>query len=270
MEEEKSTGFGIKLSGDLEGVDVNTLVDMIGNFSLSIHQINDDIQSDKSLRVTVKHIQPGCYDIFLTIRETFLGALLQHLSANPITAASEIITIFSGLLIIRQFLGGEKPKNIEENRNLTTLINGKGNKLVIERKTYKIHIENQVINAAIGKGFDALNEDTAIEGFELYDEQNNKLIEIPRDDFKIIAIPVESSEKDTRIKPEEAILTVFKVVFEKGYKWQFYYQGNKISASIQDAAFYNDIDMGAKFSKGGCQIICVNDFFVIHHGILLS
>ena len=45
-------------------------------------------------------------------------------------------------------------------------------------------------------------------------------------------------------------MTIFKVVFEKGYKWQFYYQGNKISAVIKDESFFSQIDEGAKFSKG--------------------
>ena len=65
-----------------------------------------------------------------------------------------------------------------------------------------------------------------------------------------MALPSSIPDKNTRIKPEEAILTIFKVVFEKGYKWQFYYQGNKISADIKDETFYGKIDSGAKFSKG--------------------
>lgn len=259
MSEEENTGFGIKLSGDLDGVDTNTLIDMIGNMSLAIHQINDDIQSNKSLRVTIKHIRPGCYDIFLTIKETILDNLLKHLSTNPTTAAGEIIAIFSGLLTIKQFLKGENPKNIDESQqNQTIIINGSGNSLVIQPKTYKIYNENKIISTAIGKSFDTLNEDTSIDGFELYDDQNNKLCSIPRDDFKVMALPAVSSDKDTRIKPEEAILTIFKVVFEKGYKWQFYYQGNKISATIQDETFYNEIDSGAKFAKGDTLIVDLN------------
>jgi hypothetical protein len=258
MNEVENTGFGIKLSGDLDGVDTNTLVDMIGNMSLAIHQINDDIQSNKSLKVTIKYIQPGCYDIFLTIKETFLDTLIMHVSNNPISAAADIIVIFSGLLTIRQFLKGEPPKEVDEDKHQTIIINGDGNKLIVKPKIYKIYNENQIINNAIGKSFDTLNEDMSIDGFELYDDKNNKLCNIPRDDFKAMAIPTLALGNETRIKPEEAILTIFKVVFEKGYKWQFYYQGNKISATIQDETFYDDIDKGAKFAKGDTLIVDLN------------
>lgn len=255
MNEEGNTNFGIKLSGEFDGVDTNTLLDMLANMSLAIHQINDDIQSNKSLRVTIKHIQPGCYDFLLSIKETVLDNLLKHLSTNPTAAASEIIGIFAGLLVIRQFLKGEKPIDVKEDNHQTVIINGNGNSLMIKPKTYKIYQENQIINSAIGKSFDALNEDTAIDGFELYDDKNNKLCSIPRDDFEVMAMQTTAREKDTRVKPEEAILTIFKVVFEKGYKWQFYYQGNKIGASIQDDTFYNRIDNGEKFSKGDTLIV---------------
>jgi transposase InsO family protein len=45
-------------------------------------------------------------------------------------------------------------------------------------------------------------------------------------------------------------LHIFKVVFVKGYKWQFYYKGVKIHAAIIDETFYKEIDKRTKFSNG--------------------
>jgi len=245
------TDFGIKLTGDMDGVDANTLVDVLGNLSLAIHQINDDIQTNKSLKITIKHIQPGCYDIFLAIKETLIDAIMQHLStSSPTTSAAEIVAILSGIIGIRQFLKGDKPKEIKKDKKQTIIINGDGNRLEIDSRTYNIFKEDQVVDAAIGKSFDTLSLDDAIKGFEIYDQNKKKLCKVERDCFDYMAIPSPVPENDIRIKPDEAILTIFKVVFEKGYKWQFYYQGNKISAVIKDESFFSQIDEGAKFSKG--------------------
>lgn len=255
MDKDQRTDFGIKLYGDLDGVDANTLIGVLGNISLAIHQINDDIQSNKSLKINIKHLKPGCYDIFLSIKETLLDAIFQHIVTHPTTAAAEIVVILSALFGLRQFLQGKKPQKVEKEKDHMVVVRGDGNKLNVENKTYNIYIENQVVDTAIGKAFDTLNEDAAIDGIDLYGSEEKKLCHIPREDFERMALPAASVEKETRIKPEEAILTVFKVVFEKGYKWQFYYQGNKISASIKDESFYAMIDQGKKFSKGDKLIV---------------
>jgi hypothetical protein len=248
--EPQNTDFGIKLTGNMDGVDTNTLVDVLGNLSLAIHQINDDIQTNKSLKITIRHIQPGCYDIFLGIKETILDVLLQHIVTSPITAAAEIVQILAGLITIRVFLMGEKPKDIKKGEKLTVIINGDGNRLEIDTKTYNVFRDDQVVDAAIGNSFDTLNSDDAVKGLEIYDQEKKKLCSVERKDFERLALPSPMPENDTRIKVEEAVLTIFKVVFEKGYKWQFYYQGNKISGDIKDGAFFEEIDKGAKFSKG--------------------
>lgn len=249
-EETKHTDFGIKLLGDMEGVDTDTLVNILGNISIAIHQINDDLQSNKSLKIKINHIQPGCYDILLAVKETVLDTLLKQVLTSPTTTASQIVGMLAGLITIRHFLKGEKPNNIEEGRKNTFIINGHGNRLEVDTKTYNVFKEDQVVDTAIGKSFDALSSDDAIKGFEIYDQDRKKLCTVERDSFGYMALASPVPDSDIRIKPEESILTIFKVVFEKGYKWQFYYQGNKISADIKDEIFYEQIDSGAKFSKG--------------------
>jgi len=51
------------------------------------------------------------------------------------------------------------------------------------------------------------------------------------------------------------VLTIFKVVFDKGYyKWQFYMQGRKISATIPNA-FMERINTGERFAKGDTLVV---------------
>lgn len=250
------TDFGVKLLGEMEGVDASTLVEVLGNLSVAIHQVNDDLQTNKSLRVKIRHIQPGCYDIFLGLKETCLDPILQGASNPNVVAGATIISVLAGLITIRNFLKGVKPNRVESPDNKNKMIfKGDGTNIKVDNRTYNIYANDQVVDSALGKTFDALDSDHAIEGLELYDQDRKKLCEIERADFAPLALPAPIQDCDTRIKTEEAILTVFKVVFEKGYKWQFYYQGIKISASIRDESFFKMIDSGAKFSKGDRMVV---------------
>ncbi len=250
MGEKEKTGFSIKLKGEMDGVDADTFLDMLGNFSVAIHQINESIQPNKSLKITIHAIEPGSYDIILSLTESFIELITQHITREHIKTAAEIVAILSGLFIIRKHLKGEKPKTVERDERRTVIVNGDGNKISVDNRAYDIHIDNQVVDGAIARGFETLDADESIKGMEIYDDKKERLFNAPRDDFKIMAKPSPSTEKDTKIKSEEAILIVFKVVFETGYKWQFYYQGIKIFAAIKDDSFYDRINRGKKFAKG--------------------
>ena len=226
------------------------LIDMLGNLTVAMHGINEDLCPDKSLKITIKHLQPGCYDIFLMVKETFLNPLIQCMDKTDITAAWGVIGGLASLITIRKWLKGEKPQEIRQEGTETILINGDGNELRIEKKIYNIYKENRVVDSAIGKSFEAIEEDEKIEGFEIYDKDKNNLCEIPREDFQWISKPPAVSREGTRTKTDEATLTIFKVVFEKGYKWQFYYKGHKISATVKDEDFFSAIDHGERFAKG--------------------
>jgi len=255
-EVEQSTNFGLKLTGNMDELDADTLIDVLGGFSQTIQEINTEIQSNKTLKITIKHIQPGCFDVLLSIKETVLDLLKYASNISPNTAY-HIIGTLVGLLTIRQFLRGEKPQKVEENvinkegDKQITITAKDGNRINVDARTYQIFSQNQVANAGIARSFDALQNDDSVDGVKLYDENNKELCTIEKDRFSYIAesTPLFNRE-DEIIKTEEVELIIFKIVFEPGYKWVFYYRGNKISAKIKDDDFFEDINSGVSFSKG--------------------
>ncbi len=246
--------FQIRFAGALEEIDASTLVDTLGNLSVVIHEINDELQPHKSVRVTIKAIRPGSFDIFLVIKDALIDNLGQYLTRNGIDVTASIVLILWGLLEIRKHLRGQKPSKTEKGNRETVLINADGDSISIKNEIYNIYAENQLIDAALGKSFDVLEADESVDGFEML-EKAKLLFRADRKDFKALSCPSVLPEKDTRILKEDAILNVFKIVFEKGYKWQFYYKGIKIHAEIKDEAFYKAIDAGTKFSKGDTLIV---------------
>jgi len=51
MKEHQKTSFKIRLDGDLDGVDLQTFVDMLANLSVVIHELNDELETDRSLKI---------------------------------------------------------------------------------------------------------------------------------------------------------------------------------------------------------------------------
>jgi hypothetical protein len=67
-------------------------------------------------------------------------------------------------------------------------------------------------------------------------------------------------EEITRAKRiYDAILIVVKADPGKGNKWQFYYKGNKINATIEDEKYIEQLEKGYGFAKGSGLIV---DFLI--------
>lgn len=58
-------------------------------------------------------------------------------------------------------------------------------------------------------------------------------------------------DKTDNIVEKAAMLNIVRLSFDKNQKWEFYYEGNKISAKIsEDDDFLKRIDNGEQFAKG--------------------
>jgi hypothetical protein len=252
------SNFNIKLTGELQEIDASTFIDAIGNLLVGFYQINEELRPHKGLQINIKEIKPaGSIGIFFTIKEAVISTLpiLQNLAEKDITTLAALLSIIVSVLTIRKFLKGERPKETKSEENQITITNAQGNTMVFDLRAYKIYSENQAVDTSFGKAFDVLKEDESVKGFEIYKDNGDKLFEVIRDDFNFLSKPSVTLETDTKYKVEEVILKIFKIVFEKGYKWQFFYQGIKISADIKDDVFFQSIDNGSSFSKGDTLIV---------------
>jgi hypothetical protein len=150
---------------------------MLGNLSVVIHEINDELNTNKALKINIQEVKTGSYDIFLMLKESLLDAISQYMNKENLTFGGIIISSLAGLLAIRKHLGGESAKNVKTDKGETAITNKDGTVLNIDNRIYNIFSENQIIDAATSKTFDAINEDKAIKTFEIYDENRNRLFE---------------------------------------------------------------------------------------------
>ena len=126
----------------------------------------------------------------------------------------------------------------------------------VDPTVYRIHENNVVVDQALKKAFEAIDNDDDVTGITLLNEAKQSLIEIPREDFDDMIAPNEMFESATRTEPvKNQNLTIFKVVFDTGYKWQFYLDGRKITASIKDEQFMARVHNGERFAKGDVLVV---------------
>ena len=145
---------------------------------------------------------------------------------------------------------GKKAKEIKHQGEKTKITNNEGNVLIIENATFNIYEHSPLVKDALTQNFDVLNNDPAITGFEITDNNEVPLVRVDKSEFVDMAQKSEDVEEGERRIVEAATVNIVRVSFEENLKWDFYYRGIKISAKIADPNFFELIDRGEAFAKG--------------------
>lgn len=268
MTQTMQSEFTIKFDGQLNQVDVNTLISSLMSTSTVLQEINKELTPNNKIDIKIVALSKGSFDIKYAIEgiAPVLPLLPVITSKDSLEYAKLVIEILSELLGLKKIFKESEPTPDQ----ITQLDNGKvqiatnNGPITIYQPTYNIYARNQVANDALSKGFEALQNDPNIEDLFLLNPEGKIIFDAKRDDFpsmasrRTILIGQTKEEIDSK-----AALNIFKLVFESKYKWEFYYKGNRISAVIQDANFYKLIEKGEKFAKGDILIakLKINQIF---------
>lgn len=251
----KSLDFKVQFGSDLNEIDANTFVSAIMGITAAINEINKEIQPDKKIDIKIKSLPPGSFVVLLTLVEGYIDALMQFLADNDTSTIAQIISTLAGILAIKKHLKGDKPADVNENNEVVNLQNSDGNTINVDKRTYNIYMKNPNIDSALTKTFDTIAKDDFVSDVDILDSNENSLFTASMADFDSMALPYDIPSDEKRIKTEEVELVIFKVVFQENFKWEFYYQGNRISAKLKDAEFHKTIDKGESFSKGDILVV---------------
>jgi hypothetical protein len=238
----------IKFGGEPNELNVNTLLKSLASLTTVIDEINVQIGGGQKLEIRVRALEKGSFLIHLGLMPM---EVLEMIKANWETVSKVIATLVN-LLNLRKLLRGEKPEKIEEKGNDLIIPSKSGSTVLVDKRTFNIYNSNVRINEALSENFEALKADSSIESFEVQDVEERTLFESPRTEFSDMAVwgQLEIPQENIKIINELATLNIFKLVWDKTRKWEFYYHGNKISAIISDDSFFKMIDKGEAFAKG--------------------
>lgn len=244
MEQEILT---VKFDGQNHQIDVQTFAYSVLNFATVIKETNKKLNA-ATVDIHIKAPERGSVIVQLITTVTQDPTLIP----NSVSFVADLVATVGGLYGIHHFISGRKTKKPEKIDGSIRIELEDGSHMTVAEKIYNIYVDTPSIPNGISQHFSALNEDPAVSKFEVSrPDGKGKLIEVGREDYARLAIKQQFDTGNARTITELAHLYIYKVVFDRtDRKWEFYYNGNRISASISDDEFYQLIDRGEAFAKG--------------------
>lgn len=247
--------FVFKYNGDLEYIDFDTLYTSQLHFTEFIKELKQSLSPDGDLQIKVKALPKGSFPIELYLDFELAKDVLAW-GGGALLAAGGFISAINSIFDLFKNLKGNKPDK-EEVKGDNTIIYIDNRTFEIPTSIYNIVKNNPKIRQEISLSFEKIEDDIDITGVELLDEEKRSLIEIAKEEFVFFdrrateKILYEEIPADITVPKNNQILSIFKVVFSKGFKWQFIYKGIKISANIEDNDFLLNVTKGnLSFSNG--------------------
>ena len=236
----------IKFEGEKSQIDANTLVNTLIHYNSVLTLINDEYgQGSQKINLVVNAIEKGSFIIDLSVVESLVKSLFSSKSVGYI---ANVIGIFGGILGAYKYLKG-RPVKSEEDR------------AAIKIDKQSVEINNLIVNIyndsrtrdAISKAFKTASEDDNVEGV-VFSTSKDELMRVGKSEFEELIYDDFESEEDAPEAKDEldenAKLTIIKMSFEKGARWEFLYNGFKIKINVKDDALMDIINKGARFGKG--------------------
>ena len=258
MKEELNNEFKINFDGETSKVDANTLINSLIHITNIIQEINAETNIDTKIEIKIKALEKGSFFIHIELLSDFLDTLKNIFTEDNIKIGGSIIAIFKGLFELHKFLKSKKPNKVESNGNEITITNCDGNISIFQGNTYNIYVNNPVIPTAIPKCIKTIEQDPAITTFEITNDKDEPIFKVEREDFEIMSVENEVIEKSKQeiVKQNVRLNIIKKISFDKKDKWDFYYEGNKISAKINDELFWQQIEnRELLFGKGDVLVV---------------
>ena len=145
-----------------------------------------------------------------------------------------------GLFKLHSFLGGEDPASVEVDSSNSQVFNNTGDVIIVDNSVRQTYVESDAVRKNLDDTYRATRGDERIEGIEIESEDDpDNVFQAECETFDQLAgIERESKEGEERTIVDRLTLTIISVVFDPDRKWEFLYEGRKITAKISDAGFW--------------------------------
>jgi hypothetical protein len=223
-------------------VDAFTFSNALISIADALRELNNQLNSNFSIEVVIEGVGPGSF-------RAKIGTKLKSLSGLFGGDARNLLVSLLGCFIYAHVLDPTAPPTIVVNDDSVVFQTGR-DRVIIPRITWeaKAHLKKpELVERNIARAFEAMEEDPSVTDFGLARglHEPEPIGIIPRSDFALLARlgQSEPSPEPNKFKDERTNVTVLKIVFERGNrKWQFVWNGFKISAPITDEEFFTKLE----------------------------
>lgn len=250
-----SKNLEIKFGGDLHEIDVDLLIESLVSYSSVTQESAAYLSPGIKVNIKIKAPREGSFIILLNL---IAGKASDFFTRENVELASEIIVIVGGLYNLKKWIAKNgRPKTVKPNEDESIEISNSNGNITINKNVYNIYQENPRVRENLRNTFLKLKERDEITDFSIRDVDSGKdIFQVNKEDFASLSLDDDEIEqKKQEVLKENQELSVFKVVFKENYKWEFYYQGVKIYAPIEDEDYFGKIEKGEIAFRSGDKLI---------------
>ncbi|MEQ9815593.1 MAG: hypothetical protein RLO50_22665, partial [Azospirillaceae bacterium] len=242
LREFEDEGFVLHFGGRMHEVDVLTFGNALVSFAEAIRAVNQEVNPGYSLEIAIEAVGPGSFRARLKTAKKSLRNLFSAATARDI-----VLALFATFLW-EKVISPDTPPTIIVNADAVIIEHG-DDRIIVPKEAFE-HREkvekSLAVNRHVARSMEVLEKDAAVTSLGIARGMRDPqpIIEIPRESFSTIrqnAVP--RPEEGRRCQDHDAVLTVHKAVFERSArKWEFVWNGFRISAPIVDQTFFDRLE----------------------------
>jgi hypothetical protein len=231
--------FVIHFGVDSNRINAYTLASTLINLADAAKVANNEINPGYEIEIVVEAIGSGSFKAKI---KTFYKETGNLFSLNSL---KQIVLNLIASYIFIHIIQPNSNVNITINSN-EVIIQQSEKEYVISRSVYdsvKEIQKNPRFTNSISRAIRSVEKDPQIKNIGFSKNINDMIpsIEIQRERFSLLTNPLIDDEKESRIIEEIVDVEITKAILERSNrKWEFVWNGNKLSAPVLDQKFYDD------------------------------
>lgn len=240
----------VKFDGQAHQVDINTFTGVLLSYARVLQEAAKETNLVDPVSVYIRANEPGSLDVVVSVVSQGLSGMLTFLSSHK-DGLEAVVVLAAGLYGLKQKLAGKKEiKESTEINDSEILLIADNEKVIVNKDVYNFYVNSPAASEAVNNSFSVLEENPSITGFEIKDKEKT-LFRAEQDEFTFIAQSPLREESSSRHIEESARLIVVKPCLTQSNtrKWEFIHNGNRMSATISDQNFLDNISK-YKFGQG--------------------
>lgn len=248
--------FVVHYGGDEQRIDAFTFGNSLIAVGNALQAINKEMNPGFSLEISVVALGGGSFRPRLRTKARRLASLLIGDIRGGLVGAF-------CLFLVDRMLGGDPEPQIVINADNVEIHYHEGDVIILPRDAYDAYGRSKLskeVDRALRQAFEALEEDEAVKSFGVSrspEETADMPVLIDRRQFPHIARPAAAPIAGQRDQMfERAELFIVRAIFEdSARRWQFVWQGNRISAPLLDEDYRRRIVRGEVSITHGDQLV---------------
>lgn len=230
--------FVIHFGGDFERINAYTLASALVGFADAAKAANSIVNPGYEVEVVVEALGDGSFRA--KVRALYRGAENLFSQENLKAVVPAVIAAFV------------YEHTLAPDRDVT--VNVGDEEVVVEQGETRIIVPRQVHDAkrqveespefrtGVGNAFGAAQSDPTISNIGICTEDDPEPpVQIPRERFALISEPIPKDVEETREVEELTTVRIIRAILERSRRrWEFVWNGIRISAPVTDDAFYDD------------------------------